>query len=200
VMLARCGHLVLPRPPTPPRGAGGPGTRPVRTDSQRCSTGYVAGEDARPGRLRDGPATTCTEHRTADGSVREFLDVLTNWYVRRSRERFWGRGRGRRSTRCTRCSRRLTGSRRRCCRSVAEEHLARAHRRPQRALTDWPDAEALRPTRRSSPRWTGPGGRLGDAGPAQGAVLRVRQPLRLLTVVTATTPRLGDFAASWPTR
>ncbi len=26
----------------------------------------------------------------ACGSVRDFLDVLTNWYVRRSRERFWG--------------------------------------------------------------------------------------------------------------
>ena len=25
-------------------------------------------------------------------SVREFLDVLTNWYVRRSRERFWATG------------------------------------------------------------------------------------------------------------
>ena len=23
-------------------------------------------------------------------SVREFCDVLTNWYIRRSRERFWG--------------------------------------------------------------------------------------------------------------
>jgi isoleucyl-tRNA synthetase len=26
----------------------------------------------------------------ACGSVRDFLDVLTNWYIRRSRERFWG--------------------------------------------------------------------------------------------------------------
>ncbi len=28
----------------------------------------------------------------ACSSVREFLDVLTNWYVRRSRDRFWGTG------------------------------------------------------------------------------------------------------------
>jgi isoleucyl-tRNA synthetase len=28
----------------------------------------------------------------ACGSVRDFLDVLTNWYVRRSRDRFWGTG------------------------------------------------------------------------------------------------------------
>ncbi|MGL4174396.1 MAG: isoleucine--tRNA ligase [Actinomycetota bacterium] len=28
----------------------------------------------------------------ACASVRDFLDVLTNWYIRRSRERFWGNG------------------------------------------------------------------------------------------------------------
>jgi isoleucyl-tRNA synthetase len=30
----------------------------------------------------------------ACASVRDFLDVLTNWYVRRSRDRFWGTGSG----------------------------------------------------------------------------------------------------------
>ena len=28
-------------------------------------------------------------------SVRQFVDVLTNWYIRRSRERFWDTGSGR---------------------------------------------------------------------------------------------------------
>ena len=31
---------------------------------------------------------------TACEAVRQFVDVLTNWYVRRSRERFWGTGAG----------------------------------------------------------------------------------------------------------
>ena len=45
-------------------------------------------------------------------ATRTFLDVLTNWYIRRSRERFWaadGTSTPRPSTRSTRCSRRCAG-------------------------------------------------------------------------------------------
>ena len=54
--------------------------------------------------------------------LRDFGDVLTNWYVRRSRDRFWAgvattAPAPRRSTRCTPCSRRSRASRRRSCRS-----------------------------------------------------------------------------------
>ena len=49
-------------------------------------------------------------------TTRTFLDVLTNWYIRRSRDRFWGDNARAPSTRSTRCSRRSAGSPRRCCR------------------------------------------------------------------------------------
>ena len=60
------------------------------------------------------------EVANACDSTRGFLDVLTNWYIRRSRERFWASDGDRRhaapSTRSTPCSRRSAGWRRRCCR------------------------------------------------------------------------------------
>ena len=52
----------------------------------------------------------------ANASVREFLDVLTNWYVRRSRRAVLGRGRGRVRHPLHRAARRSPGWRRRCCR------------------------------------------------------------------------------------
>ena len=48
------------------------------------------------------------EVANACDSTRSFLDVLTNWYIRRSRERFWSTGGGwtpTPSTPCTPCSR-----------------------------------------------------------------------------------------------
>ena len=60
------------------------------------------------------------EVANACDTTRAFLDVLSNWYIRRSRERFWAaerrRSTQRRSTRSTRCWRRSAGCRRRCCR------------------------------------------------------------------------------------
>ena len=60
------------------------------------------------------------EVANACDSTRGFLDVLTNWYIRRSRERFWASdgvaSTPAPSTRSTRCSRPSAGWRRRCCR------------------------------------------------------------------------------------
>jgi isoleucyl-tRNA synthetase len=59
------------------------------------------------------------EIANACDSTRSFLDVLSNWYIRRSRERFWaptGRSTSAPSTRSTPCSRPCAASPRRCCR------------------------------------------------------------------------------------
>jgi isoleucyl-tRNA synthetase len=51
--------------------------------------------------------------------TRNFLDALSNWYIRRSRSRFWdgeSPARSLHSTRCSLSSRRRRGPWRRCCR------------------------------------------------------------------------------------
>ena len=54
-----------------------------------------AGQDRRAGRRRDGGRWTRTTSPAPARSVRSYLDALTNWYVRRSRDRFWAGDRGR---------------------------------------------------------------------------------------------------------
>lgn len=60
----------------------------VRTSSQNVLDQYVLAK------LRDTIAATTGSMDNADlfaacSSIRNFLDVLTNWYIRRSRDRFW---------------------------------------------------------------------------------------------------------------
>ena len=55
-----------------------------------------AGQAARSSSRRCSGSWTTTRSRTPATPTRTFLDVLTNWYIRRSRERFWGTSGGRR--------------------------------------------------------------------------------------------------------
>ena len=62
----------------------------------RWSTGVAgrpgplpAGHAAPAGRAASRPSWTRTTSPSACDSVRTFLDVLSNWYIRRSRDRFW---------------------------------------------------------------------------------------------------------------
>ena len=78
-------RLVLPR-------ALCEGIEPGRAPADRVSrrAGPVRPvEDGRAGRGRHRRSSTSTTWPGACGSVRQFLEVLTNWYVRRSRQRFW---------------------------------------------------------------------------------------------------------------
>ena len=110
--------------------------------------------------------------------MREFLDVLTNWYVRRSRERFWGEDAAAFDTLCT-VLETLTRVAAPLLPLVAEEIWRGLTGGRSVHLTDWPDAAAL-PADDAlvAAMDRGPRGRVGDARAAQGAGLRVRQPLR----------------------
>ena len=52
----------------------------------------------------------------ASAAIRSFLEVVTNWYIRRSRDRFWEATRPP-STPSAPCSKPCAGWRPRCCRS-----------------------------------------------------------------------------------
>jgi isoleucyl-tRNA synthetase len=134
-------------------------------------------------------------------SVRQFVDVLTNWYIRRSRERFWDTGSG--DSAATH-----DGGVRHALHDARGAHPApsapllplsprrsgAAHRWPLGAPADWPDAAALPAD--------------DDLVAAMDAVravcstgsslrkaekLRVRLPLPELTVVTAAPAALVPF-------
>ena len=86
------------------------------------------------------------EVANACDSTRAFLDVLTNWYIRRSRERFWAtaaRSTRRRSTRSTRCSRRSAGVTAPLLPLTTEEVWRGLTGGRSVHLTDWPAADSL---------------------------------------------------------
>ena len=60
-----------------------------RTDSDRPAGPLPAGQAAAVRRGDDPPARQLRGRQRLRLDPRGFLDVLTNWYVRRSRERFW---------------------------------------------------------------------------------------------------------------
>ena len=89
----------------------------VRTDSTHVLDRYVLAKTAA---LVDevGAAMEVHDIAAACERIRDHAEVLTNWYVRRSRERFWSvipQSPQTRSTRCTPSWRSRPGSRR-CCR------------------------------------------------------------------------------------
>ena len=131
-------------------------------------------------------------------SVREHLDVLTNWYVRRSRARFWdGESDASHAAFDT-----LYTALEVLCRVAApllplvdRGHLARAHRR--RGRCTWPTGRwrpTCPPTTRWWRRWTGPARSARSASSLRKAGgLRVRLPLLSLTVAADDADALEPF-------
>ena len=125
-------------------------------------------------------------------SVRSYLDALTNWYVRRSRDRFWAGDRDAFDTLYTVLET--------LCRVVAPlapltaEEIWRGLTGERSVhLTDWPSADDVPGRRRRwCPRWTRSAR---SARPrcrcARPQGLRVRLPLRTLTVATPRRAAAG---------
>ena len=138
-------------------------------------------------------------------SCAAFLDVLTNWYIRRSRDRFWdgeSDASTRRSTPSTPCSRRLTRVVAPLLPLTTEEIWRGLTGGRSVHLTDWPVAADLPADRRA-------GGAMDRArdicsaalGLRKAEGLRVRLPLPTLTVVDARRrARSSRSARSSPTR
>jgi isoleucyl-tRNA synthetase len=133
-------------------------------------------------------------------SVREFLDVLTNWYVRRSRERFWATGGLTDDARDAFDT--LATVLETLCR-VAAPLLPLTTEEIWRGLTggrsvhllDWPDAGEL-PADASLVESMDRAREVASTtlGLRKAQNLRVRQPLPSLTVVTAEPAELKAFA------
>ncbi|WP_088281292.1 isoleucine--tRNA ligase [Kineosporia sp. A_224] len=128
-------------------------------------------------------------------SVREFVDVLTNWYVRRSRERFWREDTDAFDTLFTVLET--------TCRVAAPllplvtEDVWRGLTGERSVhLTDWPAAAAL-PADDALVAAMDRAREVASTtlGLRKAQSLRVRQPLRSLTVVTAEPAALQSFSA-----
>ena len=173
-----------------PDGAGYEAT--WRTDSTDVLDRYLLAK-TRDSSRTSRPTSRRSTRTLAAAKLRDFADVLTNWYVRRSPRPLLGRRRddgatARRSTRSTPCSRPSPASPRRCSRSSPSAIW--------QGLTGGRSVhlDRLAGRRRSSPRDDelvaamdrGPRDRLGRPRAAQAAQgLRVRLPLARLTVVVA---------------
>jgi isoleucyl-tRNA synthetase len=130
----------------------------------------------------------------ANASVREFLDVLSNWYVRRSRERFWDEDPAAFDTLYT-VLETLTRVAAPLLPLVGEEIWRGLTGGRSVHLTDWPDAAAL-PGDDALVAAMDRAREVASAtlGLRKAQNLRVRQPLRRLTVVTDDVEALGPFA------
>ncbi len=142
------------------------------------------------------------EIASACDTVRGFLDVLTNWYIRRSRERFWDTS-GADATVARQAFDTLYTALEVTCR-VAAPLLPLATEEVWRGLTggrsvhlaDWPGVSALP----SDPGLVTAMDRTREVCSAAASLrklngLRVRLPLPLLTVVSADAESLADFTA-----
>jgi isoleucyl-tRNA synthetase len=140
------------------------------------------------------------EVAAACDSLRAFVDVLTNWYIRRSRERFWDTA-GADAAVTRQAFDTLYTALEITCR-VAAPLLPLAAEEIWRGLTggrsvhlaDWPDVSALP----SDPGLVAGMDRAREVCSAAAALrkasgLRVRQPLPELTVVAADAEALADF-------
>ena len=116
------------------------------------------------------PSSTSTTSSAACQSVRDFLDVLTNWYIRRSRERFWGEDDTAAFDTLYTTLEVLTRVAAPLLPLTTEEIWRGLTGGRSVHLTDWPDASDL-PAGRRAGRGDGPHprGLLGGAGAAQGA-------------------------------
>jgi isoleucyl-tRNA synthetase len=142
------------------------------------------------------------EVANACDSTRAFLDVLTNWYIRRSRERFWDTS-GADSAVTEQAFNTLYTALEVTCRVTAPllplttEEIWRGLTGERSVhLTDWPDVSALP----SDPGLVSAMDRTREVCSAAAALrkasgLRVRLPLPELTVVAADAESLADFTA-----
>ena len=170
-----------------------------RTDSTDVLDRYIL---ALTGDLVRGVAADLEglDSTMAAAKLRDFAEALTNWYIRRSRDRFWvgvdptTRRAARRSTRSTRCSRRSRASPRRSSRS---SRSASGRASPAGAActsrTGPTPTRSPRPTT-SARRWT-PSARSRRVANAlrKKEGKRVRLPLARLTVVVPDAASLGQF-------
>ncbi|WP_210480998.1 isoleucine--tRNA ligase [Naasia sp. SYSU D00948] len=166
----------------------------IRTDSADVLDRYVLAK------LRDLVETVTAELDALDASnaaqnLREFADVLTNWYVRRSRDRFWEGDRDAFDTLYTvlETLARLTAP---LLPLTAEKVWRGLTGERSVHLTDWPDAVTF-PADEVLVRDMDRIRSITSAALAlrKQAGLRVRLPLAGLTVVTADADRLRPFEA-----
>jgi isoleucyl-tRNA synthetase len=158
-------------------------------------------------KLREFAETTARqldhyEVANACDSTRAFLDVLTNWYIRRSRERFWDTS-GAAAAVAGQAFDTLYTALEVTCRVTAPllplvtEEIWRGLTGERSVhLADWPDVSALP----SDPGLVAAMDRTREVCSAAASLrkaggLRVRLPLPELTVVTAGAQDLADFTA-----
>ena len=160
---------------------------PVRTDADRhVLDRYVLAKTRHAGRREVTAAMDAYDLSGACAPASAFLDALNNWYIRRSRDRFWAR-----ATRATPVDTLLHGARR----AHPGGRAAAAAGRPRRSTTASPASAASTsptgptpdelPADAATGRGHGPGARGVLGGPrrvrkANG--LRARLPLASLTV------------------
>ena len=145
----------------------------VRTDQTRRARPLHPGQDRRARRGGDGGDGRLRPLRARRPTITRYLDALTNWYVRRSRDRFWrrrlpfgaqapapgsaaptGRGQARRLRHLAHRARGALPGRRAASPVSRRGGLSAAHRRAERAprlVARSPTSS--RPTPSSSRRW-----------------------------------------------
>src|SRR5450755_115446 len=140
------------------------------------------------------------EVASACDEARSFMDVLTNWYIRRSRERFWGTSDAEAAV-WREAFDTLYSTLETACRVVApllplvSEEIWRGLTGGRSVhLSDWPDVSRLP----SDPGLVAAMDRVREVCSAaaslrKAAGLRVRLPLSQLTVVAADAESLADF-------
>jgi isoleucyl-tRNA synthetase len=134
-------------------------------------------------------------------SIEAFLDALTNWYIRRSRDRFWGTGNGGGKSDSDAAFDTLATALDVLCRvaapllpMVTESVWRGLTGQPSVHLADWPDPESLP----ADPDLVTAMDRVRDVCSAAHSVrkargLRARLPLRTLTVAAADAAALQPF-------
>ena len=142
------------------------------------------------------------EVASACDSARAFVDVLTNWYIRRSRERFWGTS-GADASMARQAFDTLYTALEVTCRATAPllplvtEEIWRGLTGERSVhLSDWPDVSGLP----SDPGLVAAMDRTREVCSAAASLrkaggLRVRLPLPELTVVATDAESLADFTA-----
>ena len=164
-----------------------------RTDSDNVLDRYLLAKTA--GLVRSvGEQLERHDIATASDSVRWYLDVLTNWYIRRSRERFWNEDADAFDTLYT-CLEVLCRVAAPLLPLTAEEVWRGLTGGRSVHLTDWPDAADLPEDADLVAAMDAVRGVCSTAlGLRKAGGLRVRQPLPSLTVVVPGAGALQGYA------